>query len=61
VLPFKEPKATEVQSRKTGSQNNQHPHFEQKPRRTFSEDWYQVMFSSPVSSSADLGRFAEAK
>jgi hypothetical protein len=55
------PSATDVQSRKIGSQNSHEPHFEQNPLRTFSEDWYQVRFSAPVISSEVLGRFAPAK
>jgi hypothetical protein len=38
VEPSIQPRATEVQSLKTGSQNKVEPHFAQKPHLTFSED-----------------------
>ncbi len=38
-----------------GSQKSHEPHFEQKPRRTFSEDWYHVMFEPPEISGARQG------
>jgi hypothetical protein len=34
----KAPMATAIQSLAGGSQNNDDPHFEQKPRRTFADD-----------------------
>ena len=55
------PIATPIQSLAGGSQNRAAPHVEQKPRRTFAEDWYQVTFFSPVITIADLGTFVEAK
>jgi hypothetical protein len=55
------PSAIDVQSRNTGSQKSHDPHLEQKPRRTFSDDWNQVIISSPVTLSASFGRLAEAK
>lgn len=61
VAPSSDPSATDVQSLKMGSQKSHEPHFEQKPRRTFSEDWYHVMFEPPEISTAALGKFADAK
>jgi hypothetical protein len=57
----KEPIAIASQSRASGSQNNADPHRQQKPRRTFAEDWNQVTFCAPVMVRAALGTFAEAK
>ena len=42
--------ATPIQSRSSGSQNSDEPQVEQKPRRTFSEDWNQVTCSRRGSS-----------
>jgi hypothetical protein len=55
------PIAIDVQSRPSGSQNKDDPHLEQKPRRTFADDWYQDMFSWPVMTSAGRGTLVEAK
>ena len=55
------PMATEIQSFAGGSQNRLDPHVEQKPRRTFGEDWYQVMPSAPVTERAVRGTFVDTK
>jgi len=33
----------------------EHPQTEQKPRRTFADEWYQVMFAAPKICTALLG------
>ena len=38
-----------------GSKNSDAPHLVQKPRLTFSEEWYQVIFSEPWIVSAERG------
>src|SRR5258708_40102045 len=55
------PIAMAIQSIAGGSQNNEEPQVEQNPRRTFADDWYQDTLSSPVTTSAVLGTFVEAK
>jgi hypothetical protein len=55
------PIAMAIQSLAGGSQNKDDPHLEQKPRRTFADDWYQDKFSWPVMTSAARGTFVEAK
>ena len=39
------PIAMAIQSLAGGSQNKDDPHVEQKPRRTFGDDWYHDKFS----------------
>jgi hypothetical protein len=55
------PIATPIQSRAGGSKNNVDPHVEQKPRRTFADDWYQATFSRPEIWSAAFGTSVDAK
>jgi hypothetical protein len=53
--------AIAIQSYPAGSQNKEDPHLAQKPRFTLSEDWNQVMFSLPLTTSDARGTFPEAK
>src|SRR4051794_40606823 len=50
-----------IQSRATGSQNNDDPQIEQNPRRAFSDDWNQLTLSSPRMVTADFGTSVDAK
>jgi hypothetical protein len=44
-----------------GSQNSAEPQVEQNPRRTFSDDWYQVTLSAPWMVTAERGMSVEAQ
>src|SRR5438552_4674463 len=57
----KAPIAIEVQSRASGSQKRNEPQFEQKPRRTSTEDWYQVRCCAPLSVRFLRATLVEAK
>ncbi len=53
--------AIPIQSRAIGSQNRDDPQIEQKPRRAFAEDWYQVTLSSPWIVTLARDTSVEAK
>ena len=53
--------AMPMKSRKTGSQNSDEPQTEQKPRRTFSDERYQEILSSPRMVTAVRGMSVETK
>ena len=57
----KQPMAMAIVSWWIGSQNRKEPQVSQKPRRTFSEDWYQRIWSSPMMVTALVGTSAEAQ
>jgi hypothetical protein len=52
--------ATPIQSLRIGSQNREEPQVAQNPRLTFSDDLYQVMWSSPVMVTDERGTSVEA-
>ena len=57
----KAPIAIAMVSRPIGSQNRKDPQVEQKPRRTFSDERYQVTASPPWTVTAARGRSVEAQ
>lgn len=44
-----------------GSQNSEEPQVEQNPRRTFSEERYQVRYSPPSIVNAERGTSVDAQ
>lgn len=61
LAPSMAPSAMPIQSRCSGSQNSEAPQRLQKPRRTFSEEWYQVTWSPPCTVTAAFGTSLETK
>ena len=53
--------AMPIQSRSIGSQKSEAPQVLQKPRRTFSEERYQVTLSTPWTVTAERGTSVETK
>jgi len=57
----KPPMAMPIQSRSIGSQKSEAPQVPQKPRRTFSDERYQVTLSAPWMVTAERGTSVDTK